>query len=64
MAQKDTGGFVILFLLNSYVEKPISIPSVNQFSFFHWCVAEKTGLGVQLFREIELHSEISVISWY
>ena len=62
MAQKDTGGFVILFLLNSYVEKPSLIPSVNQFSFFHCCVAEKPGIGVQLLKEIELRSEISVIS--
>ena len=63
-AQKDTGHMVILILLNSFVEKESSIPLVIQFSVFYGCSAEKSVIGVQLFKEIEMRPEISVISLF
>ena len=63
-AQKDTWHMVILILLNSFVEKESSIPLVIQFSVFYGCSAEKSVIGVQLFKEIELHPEIPVISLF
>ena len=55
---------VILILLNSFPEKESSIPLVIQFSVFYGCSAEKSIKGVQLFNEIELHPEISIISLF
>jgi len=55
---------VILTLLNSFVEKASSIPLVIQFFVFDGCSAEKAVIGVQLFKEIELRPEISVISLF
>ena len=63
-SQKDTWGILILILLNSFVEKPSSVPLSIQVSVIYWCLAEISGIGAQHSKEIELHSEISVISWY
>ena len=61
---KGYWGMVILFLLNSFVKQASSILLAIQFPFFYWCSAEKSGIGVQLFWEIKLHSKISAIAWY
>jgi hypothetical protein len=63
-AQKDTGHMVILILLNSFIEKESSIPFAIQFSVFYGCSAEKSVIGVQLFKEIEMSPENSVISFF
>ncbi len=65
-AQKDIWGILLLILLNNFVEKPSLVPLAIQASVIYWCLAEISGIGAQHSKEIasELHSEISVISWY
>ena len=55
--------FVMLYMMNSFVENKGSFPG-NQFPNFHWRWAEKSGNGVQLIKEIESCSDFSVVSWY
>jgi hypothetical protein len=55
---------VILILLNRFVEKASLIQLVIQYSVFYGCSAEKSVIGVQLLKEIELLPEISVISLF
>ena len=56
--------FVMVYMMDSFVENISSFPLGNQFPNFHGRWAEKSGNGVQLIKEIELCSDFSVISWY
>ena len=60
----DTWGILIEYLLSIVIEKSCSFPMGIQLADFHWCSAKKAGNEVQLFKEIKLHSENSVITWY
>ncbi len=56
--------FVILYTMNSFVEKRSSFPLENEFTDFHWWWAQKSGNGVHLIKRFELFSTFAVISWY
>ena len=60
----DTWCIVTESLLRIAVEKSCSFPMGTQLVEFHWSSAKKSGNEVQLFKEIEFHSENSLIDWY
>jgi hypothetical protein len=53
---------LILILLNRFLGKSSSVPLAILFSVIYLSSAEKSGIVVLIFKEIELHSEISFIS--